>query len=94
MKRWMPKYVYECNECEGVFETRHSLQELCLICKLCKAEGTLYRKPSTIFISKKQAQIVGKSKPGEVVKSAIEEARMDLRQEQQELKVRKYKNDK
>lgn len=90
----MPKYVYYCNECEGLFEVKHSLQETCVICKLCNIEGDLERRPSTIFISKKQSQLTGKSKPGEIVKGAIEEAREDLQQEHHRLETREYKNDK
>ena len=87
----MPKYVYFCKECKETFEVRHSLQKTCTICELCDTEGNLERKPTGFFLSKKQSKSAGKSRPGEVVKTTIEEAREELRMEQQNLQKREYK---
>jgi len=84
----VPKYVYFCKECEGTFKLRHSLQETCIICELCKGEGKLERRPSTVFISKKVSDLGTKSKPGEVVKATIEEIKQDLQEEHKRLKNR------
>ena len=93
-KKLVPKYVYFCKECEGTFELKHSLQETCIICELCKVEDKLERRPSTVFISKKQSNLPGKTKPGSVMKTMIEETREELRDEQDRLTKREYKNDK
>ena len=90
----MPKYVYFCRECEEVFEIRHSLQKTHTICELCKGEGQLERKPAAIFISKKQGNLAGKNRIGDVVKATIEEAKSELTNEQEKLRTRVYKNDK
>ena len=90
----MPKYVYFCEECECVFEIRHSLQKKHTICEICETDGRLVRQPSSIFISKKQSNLPGKTKPGSVMKTMIEETREELRDEQDRLTKREYKNDK
>ena len=87
-KKLVPKYVYFCKECEGTFELKHSLQETCIICELCKVEDKLERRPSTVFISKKVSNLGTKSKPGEVVKATIEEIKQDLQEEHKRLKNR------
>ena len=87
----MPKYVYFCKECEETFETKHSLQKICTICQVCEAEGNLERKPTGFFLSKKQGNLTGKSQPGEVVKTTIEEAKEELELDQNKLKKREYK---
>ena len=88
----MPKYVYFCKECRETFETKHSLQKTCTICKICDKEGDLVRQPAGFFLSKKEAYLAGKSRPGEVVKATIEAAKEDLKLEQSKLKQRKYKS--
>jgi len=86
----MPKYVYYCKECEKDFETKHSLQETCKVCKICGHEGQLDRRPSSIFLTKKQSKLAATSEVGEVVKAAIEETKQDLAVEKEILKNRKY----
>ena len=90
----MPKYVYYCKECKELFEIKHSLQKICKICELCKVEGQLERRPSTVFISKKQSNFGTKTRAGEVVKTTIEEAKQDLEQERKRLGSRTYQDDK
>jgi len=86
----VPKYVYFCKKCEEAFEARHSLQEICTICKLCDTEGQLQRRPSAIFISKKISNLSSKSKPGEIIRTTIEESKQELQQEQKKLKNRDF----
>lgn len=87
----MPKYTYFCKECEEIFEIKHSLQETCIICTICEYEGSLERRPSAIFIGKKDGEFQEKNKAGELVKARIEEGRIELKQEQENLKTREYK---
>jgi len=87
----MPKYVYFCKECKETFETKHSLRKTCTICKICNTEGELDRKPVGFFLSKKEANLAGKSRPGEVVKATIEAAKEELKLDQFKLRKREYK---
>ena len=87
----MPKYVYYCKECEKDFEIKHSLHETCTVCKICAHEGQLDRRPSSIFLTKKQSKFAATSEVGEVVKAAIEETKQDLAAEKESLKNREYK---
>ena len=87
----MPKYVYFCKECKKDFEIKHSLQETCTVCEICGHEGQLNRRPSSIFLTKKQSKFTTTYEAGEVVKTAIEEAKEDLATEKEILKNREYK---
>jgi len=90
----MPKYVYFCDECKKCFETKHSIQKTCTICELCGHEGQLDRRPSLVFITKKQSELAGNLKPGEVIRATIEETRQDIMSEQEQLKKKEcIKND-
>ena len=89
----MPKYVYFCKACEEVFETSHSLTKTWTICNLCEVAGSLVRRPSAIFISKKTNKIEGKSSIGAVVKATIEESKTELQLEKERLKKREHKDE-
>jgi len=89
----LPKYVYKCDECKGEFSVNHSLSKMWEICNLCGCHSELVRKPSTIFVSKKIDDLGIKKKPGEVVKSTIQDSKEDLRLEQERLSKREYKNE-
>ena len=91
MTKQVPKYVYFCKECKKDFEIRHSLQKTCTVCEICGHEGQLDRRPSPIFLTKKQSKFAATSEVGEVVKAAIEETKQDLAVEKESLKNREYK---
>ena len=93
LKIVLPKYVYGCNECKGEFSVSHSLSKMWEICNLCGCNSELTRKPSAVFISKKMDDLDTKMKPGEVVKSTIQDSKEDLRLEQERLSKREYKNE-
>jgi hypothetical protein len=86
----MPKYVYYCEECEKEFGVKHSLQEVVEICQLCNVSANIVRRPSTIFLSKKDDNLEAKIKPGSIVKEVIEESRQDLKVEQEKLAKREH----
>ena len=87
----VPKYIYFCAECKKSFETKHSLQEECIICELCGKSGSLVRRPSTIFITKKDEEFGVKTQAGELVTTTIEESKQELVQEKARLKNRVHK---
>ena len=88
----MPKYVYFCNECDGIFEVKHSLQKIWQICNICNVSGSIERRPVGFFLSKKQDKLEGKSKTGAVVKDTIEDIRQDLKAEKDNLSSRSFKD--
>lgn len=90
----MPKYVYRCHQCEGEFETRHSIGKTCELCEICNQPGDFTRIPSTVFLNKKDDKFGEKNKPGTVVKDTIKEIKEELSQERRELSNRVYKHDK
>jgi len=87
----LPRYSYNCSECDSHFEIFHSLHETYTICKNCGEDGYIARIPSEIFIAQKDSKIRGDSKAGSVVESAIAEAKEELKQDQSDLKTRRYK---
>ena len=87
----MPKYVYYCHACRDEFEIKHSLQEKRENCEICKATKSLERKPAQIFLRKKDPIFSGEFEPGSVVKQSIEEAREELKIDQDNLSNREYK---
>ena len=89
----MPKYVYYCKKCEEEFEARHSLGKTLENCQICRHTNSLIRRPSSIFLNKKITSLEEKTKPGALVKAAIEDATRDLKEEREKLSQRDYKND-
>lgn len=87
----MPKYVYQCHQCEGEFEIRHSIGKTCEKCTICNQSGTFTRIPSSIFLNKKDDKFGEKNKPGSVVKETIKEIKEELSQERRNLSKRIYK---
>ena len=87
----MPRYSYICSECDSHFEVFHSLHETYTICKNCGEDGYIARTPSEIFIAQERPNIHGDSKVGSVVEGAIAEAKEELKQDQSDLKSRRYK---
>ena len=45
----MPRYVYECESCEKVFEVAHSIKERL---EICNCDGPLRRLPSMPILIK------------------------------------------
>ena len=86
----MPKYIYFCEWCEFSFEISHSLQKTLTICENCGWNGSLVRKPSEIFLTKKHTKMNGNSKAGAVVEEAIEEAKQELKIDKTNLKKERY----
>ena len=64
----MPSYVYECSDCEEVFEVYHSMSEDRVDCEICGAKNTLNKIPEVPIYLKSNAA-------GKVVKQHIEEAK-------------------
>ena len=89
-KKQLPKYSYFCEACEFSFEVSHSLQKTLTICENCGWDDSLVRKPSEIFLTRKQAKMNENSKAGAVVEEAIEDAKQELKIEKVNLKNKRY----
>ena len=72
-------------------EVSHSLHETFTICENCNIDGSLVRKPSKIFLTKKQDQLGQSFEAGAVVEEAIKDAKLELQDDQDSLKNRVYK---
>ena len=81
----MPRYVYQCESCEVIFQAVHSIKEKLTDCEECNLEGTLKRIPSMpLVLTKKESN--QKQEAGVLVKEHIENAKEDLERERKELR--------
>jgi len=79
----MPIYDYQCEDCKKQFKIMHSMSEECTECGYCLSSN----------VTRVVADVVNhideskyKSKAGDLVKSHIEEARKEIREQKQEMK--------
>ena len=79
----MPLYLYYCRDCKQHFEIRHSMKKEDQTCVFCDSED-IFKKPSFV-IGKKKQTTNNISKPGAVVKSFIEDAKKEIRDEKRKL---------
>ena len=87
----LPRYTYFCEDCESCFDVSHSLQNTFTLCKNCGSDGALVRKPSEVFLTTKHRKTDENLRVGSVVKEAIEDAKQELKSDQDSLKKRIYK---
>jgi len=80
----MPFYVYRCKLCKEEFETFHMMGEEFLKKEGCANECDLLRIPQMTYINVEK-QSDSKKSVGEVVKTAIKDARDDLKRQKQEM---------
>ena len=86
----MPKYIYQCDKCDKIFEVVHSIENKLEDCEECK--GYLIRIPSSTFIfNSEQKRGFTNRKVGDLTKDHIEESRRELRKEQERLTLEEYK---
>ena len=80
----MPIYIYSCDHCGSELTVSHSMTETMEDCEVCDLSGSLSRRPSMFSnIKQKPKQ---KEKVGDHVKSFIEEATQDLKQQKEDLR--------
>ena len=78
----MPIYTYICNACMEKFDQFHSMAEELTDCHLCGTANSLIKQMSQISSIKKQES---GPRVGEIVKKHIEEAKRDIKEEQQKM---------
>tara|TARA_R110000765_G_scaffold36016_3_gene80578 strand:- start:763 stop:1026 length:264 start_codon:yes stop_codon:yes gene_type:complete len=87
----MPRYVYRCSDCNGEFQTIHSIKDTLSVCELCGVENNIVRIPqiTTSPIKNKTSN----KKVGSFVNESIEDARVELNQYKKEILERSPQND-
>jgi putative FmdB family regulatory protein len=86
----MPRYEYKCKDCENTVILSHSRKDVVAvkICPNCDSSSELERIYS-FTISKDAVQ--KENKPGSLVKSHIEEAKEELKEEKKKLVEKDFK---
>ena len=79
----MPKYCYQCKECDYGFEVRHSMRDRLYDCPECDVVESLVRIPQLINKNIRQTSI--NEKVGDKVKEYIEINKQVLKEQKQEL---------
>ena len=73
----MPKYYYQCKECEHQFEIRHAIGDRLFNCEECGFYESLVRIPQLTIKPVKQ----GRTKVGDKVKEFIESNKEVLKEQ-------------
>ncbi len=90
----MPRYTYQCSNCETVFETVHSMKETLTDCVHCEEQEVLIRVPAMTFINTGTSTNESGRKVGELVEQHIQETRRELKDDKNKLRTEEYKEDK
>ncbi len=95
----MPEYTYVCNSCSMTSSITHRIDEIATVCPSCGTDASIRKVPSIITVlqdrndSSRIEQQSNKTnfKPGEIVKSSINEIQQDVANEKENLKKRMWK---
>ncbi len=90
----MPRYTYQCSNCEAVFEAVHSMKELLSDCEHCEQQEVLIRVPAITYINIQNSTGESGRKVGELVEQHIQEARKELKDDKNKLQTEEYKENK
>tara|TARA_Y100000310_G_scaffold304520_1_gene343777 strand:+ start:171 stop:434 length:264 start_codon:yes stop_codon:yes gene_type:complete len=81
----MPRYVYECAECDFLFESVHSMTEKLTDCEQCEVKNSLKRLPSSFRLVNKPHSINNTTPAGDVIRDHIKEAKKDIEEAKKEM---------
>ena len=84
----MPRYVYECDDCEERFEVFHSISSDWEKCMECYSTKIVKIPCMPITFTNKKEKVF---KTGELVEGFIEESKEALKQEKKEAMSGEYK---
>ena len=91
----MPRYTYQCSNCEIVFETVHSMKECLTDCSLCEKQEALVRIPAITYINTgTNSTAPSGRKVGDLVQEHIQEAKRDLKDDKAKFQTEDYKESK
>ena len=80
----MPRYIYECGECERQFQINHSIKDTLCDCETCGVKGSLYRVPQLTM--RPATERVSVQKPGDIVNEYIETTKQEVKEQKETLK--------
>ena len=89
----MPRYTYECELCDEVFDLIHSMSHKPSNKDGCEQKCVLKKIPSNLTILKSNKGSETNFKVGSVVKNSIEDFKGDLKKEKKRLKETLYEED-
>jgi len=82
----MPKYSYQCNQCNKVSELIHKYREVIASCPLCETSGSLEKLLNTPL---QRGYVSPPEATPHNVKKYISEAKEELKKDKKELQRRK-----
>jgi len=71
----MPRYIYQCSECDEINSIIHGINEIYDTCKFCKSKDCLIKLLTKPMIKK---NTITKDKVGDITKKYIEDNRIIL----------------
>ena len=86
----MPRYLYDCKDCEHRFEVSHSYKYKGTVCEKCNSPN-IVKNLSTVTSVRKKTTPTGKQKVGTEVEKAISEGNKELKDMKKFLKGRVHK---
>jgi predicted nucleic acid-binding Zn ribbon protein len=86
----MPRYEYECQECEIKIKVFHTFLDTYEDCYACETSGSMKKNLSRPYISSKSNTQRDDQKVGDLTKQKIEENRAVLEQQKKEAKDKYY----
>jgi putative FmdB family regulatory protein len=78
----MPKYQYNCADCDNKFVAFHSIKEKLQDCPVCGLVDSLVRVPGTFVSDTGRTE---QEQAGSLVKEKIEELREDLKSQRRDI---------
>jgi|6_EtaG_2_1085325.scaffolds.fasta_scaffold48769_2 putative FmdB family regulatory protein len=88
----MPRYRYQCEECEEFTDAIHSYKEVLTDCEKCNTEKSLKKMISVPYYGAKKLS-EDEAKIGNITNKFIEENRNVLKQQKEEIKDKKHVKD-
>jgi len=89
----MPKYVYKCKHCDGIFEIVHGMMEEQDNCELCDSTESPIRIPQIPHIKTFGTTSPQKLPVGSVVKEMIQENEKVLKEQKKEARSWEWEKD-
>ena len=86
----MPRYRYQCRECQEIVIIFHGIEESYEDCELCEQKQTMKKLLSKPYISKKDTSTELNNKIGSITEKYIEAKREILEQQKEEGRKNDY----
>jgi len=88
----MPRYNYQCDECENIVIVFHGINEVAADCPTCEAQQTMKRLLSVPTIIKSEQSTQQEAQVGALTREYIEANRQILREQKKEAKKETYES--